>query len=348
MTTNLLPDLSHPEVTIYQRLDNINRMNTIISNNQYAISGIRDADMVTTLFVERIRTLAMNLKIGLTPDQNADIKELTRWGYTQNIHYSSFHENLIDGYCFYGDYYDIHEHLNSVIIYFNSIVSCAAPQYKDFLRVIDTEYLSQYIKGNLYNEYKISIGNIFNLMDVLDPHRKTIDVRNYINTTTLIEGLKSNYSIDHRMVCIDQLKELIPVCTLSDFSFLIDNIFIEETRVFCMSFFIKENMVCEPNHIEFHTLREYMSRQIGDRLHQMCYVVEYLFDGNLSAHMYEQVFDMILYHNAMNQKREQPKNDLDITLVYDLTTECLLLEKDPIIGFLRGRFRQHVINGIIT
>lgn len=343
----LLPDLTHPEISIHERLQNIDRMHTMILEQEDNINSVVDPIIKKELFVERLRAMTMNLDSFITPGDNDKIRDLIKWGYSQDIHYSIFHESLLDCYCFYADYYGIHEHMDDIIRYFNSVVSKKIPVHYPKIQPIDTAFLSKYIINNLYNEYKRSIGNVFQLMDTLDPNRKTIDVSKHINTTSMTAGIKSKVTINNRMDNIDMMKKLIPVCRQCDFAYLMDCIFIEEARVFCMTFFISDKLVKESKHNDYSTLIEYMKRHMGDRLHPMCYIVEYLSDGDLMEKLYDQVFDMILYHNAMNLKRAQPEKELDTDLLTDLTTECLLVKSDPIICHLMGKFRQHTINGII-
>ncbi len=344
----LLPDLTHTEVTIMDRLNNIDKIDNHINTRN---KGAIDPRLIKELFIERLRAFTMDLYDNI---KTPEVTSLYNWATLHSISSNNYPESLIDAYVFYSSTLMQEKtdqvHFVDIINYYNSIVPLLCRNDKvEHHFVIDMDYLIRFILNNLYNEYKTHLIRSIHLIDALYKDRPTMDLSRWFSNTNLVSGFELKITIDQRMSHIDTLKSLFTKCSEEDFGLLCDHIFIEEMRVYCMNEFIEDKLVGVPVHPEFvNTINKIEKIFLSDKRPSLCYIIEYMGDGKLAPELYPDVFDMIKYYNLMHQKCVPVIPIYNNEILDMILEDCLLERNNSLLLYLQKAFRIYTIEEIIN
>lgn len=367
--TYLLPGLSDSSITIYDRLDNIDRLNKFRASK----GNLKNINFLTDeIFIENLRAFMMMLVLNIIPSNidNVRFKELCDW-YQRYSPMGSIPDTLVDTLCLnfvtteftnhvidlikyynqnvkllntnlknsteklYNDSYDFYNEQHFVYFTKTSINDKQIPEYK----VIDIDYLYGLINAEVYEIQRGYVFGVHYLIDAMYPGIPIVNPSTYYNNQPLmVNGVKNNVTIEERMEYLQTLINNIESCPLRFIEHLRDSIFIEKLRIFLLYHYTKPKRT-----EEMIGVRNYIITHHQDIRNDPGYIINYYMKYKLPEYTFSDVIDFMYYFNTKKKYHITPEYLEETTFKYYDNPSSY-----PLYNYLKGQFRIDTINNIIN
>lgn len=337
----ILPNLTHTEISIQDRLRNITLMKSNVSFTT------RQGDTLSQhIITECLRVVIMAIKYpsDITREENMHINDIL-----DNPKYlgRSYAELIVD--------HMVSEDLPvkqivDIINYFNKIIPIGELEkdppsnWPRIHRRITVDTLLMQCEQSIRMNYKESVMKIHELIDVI---RNVAYVRNAIgidngNKRLITNGHCSKMTIRKRFKYTKQLQKKLRSCLITDIPLLMDRIVVEKFRIHCMSLVMSEIPLYLSDIIEPH-------RSLIDYSDFMMEVL-YYFDSqyNISSNLYIDIMDILKYHNYLVEYIFENDNNEHPYVNIKYINKHWFGDTSDIIEYIKMQFRVDTINELIS
>lgn len=365
----LLPGLSDSEISIYDRLKNIAKLNKLRADK----TSWKNMDMFSDdIYIENLRAFVMMLVLDIIPreQENQQIKDLSDW-YQRYAPSGNIPDALVDALClnfvpkdythqiidiihYYNDnvkllnthlsnspdklYHDSFSYYNAQDLHYytkKTLNDTRAPEYK----IIDLEYLYVMIDDELYETNRSYVHGVHELIDVMYPDLPKVDPSEYLNNQgMMIKGVKNTLTIYDRMDYLLTMETNIRTCASAQILHLRDSIFTEKLRIFLLYYYTDHEKTEEMRNVKYYVNTHHL-----DIRYDPSYIVNYSMDNCLGSHTFPDVIDILYYFNT--------KDGYDIDVEYlekNAFKHYENLSSYPLYNYLKSQFRIDTINNIIN
>jgi len=338
-----LPNLTHNNITIQDRLSNIRHIDSAMIN----LSTTRGDLQFQNIIIECLRVIVMAIEYpgDITEDERSYIRKLLNNPKSLNRSYADL---ILDKYV-----YDVLpvEYIADIINYYNRIIPIGKLEenpsinnWPRIYRLITTDTLLINCEKYLRKYNKEFVVKMHMLIDEISNgtyHRNNTDIP-YNNMRLITNGYCSRMTIKNRYKYTKQLGHYLMRCPIAEIDLLVDHIVVEKIRMMCM-LLASQSIPLYIRDIHYSYLN------VGSLSNFMMDIFDY-FDEQyeLPSDLYIEILDIMKYYNYLTDNKliKQSSNHPHIDIKY--LSKFWDGDSTKLVDYIKIQYRVDTINDLIS